>query len=139
MTALLVDALMDYHALTGDGRIAGVVARAARWLSEHAMTSDRRAFRYLWGCETDPYDDSGTADLNLMIVPVFGAAYALTGDARWLQVGDAVADVGVAEMRVGSPKHWCQAMRGFGRYLGYRAMQLKGPATALPQPSLIKR
>ncbi|AUX21292.1 hypothetical protein SOCEGT47_017730 [Sorangium cellulosum] len=121
MTALLVDALMDYRALTGDARVREVVVRAASWLSERAMTSDRRAFRYLWGCETDAYDDSGTADLNLLIVPVFGAAYALTRDPRWLAVGDALADVGVKEMRVKQPKQWNQAMRAFGRYLGYRA------------------
>ncbi|WP_437899069.1 hypothetical protein [Sorangium sp. So ce124] len=121
MTALLVDALMDYHALTGDPRVRDVVARAADWLAERAITSDRRAFRYLWGCETDAYDDSGTADLNLLIVPVFGAAYALTRDPRWIEVGDALADVGVKEMLVKEPKHWNQAMRAFGRYLGYRA------------------
>ncbi|WP_437817221.1 hypothetical protein [Sorangium sp. So ce1078] len=127
MTALLVDALMDYHALTGDPRVRDVVARAAGWLAERAITSDRRAFRYLWGCETDAYDDSGTADLNLLIVPVFGAAYALTGDPRWIDVGDALADVGVKSMWVKQPKHWNQAMRAFGRYLGYRAA-LAGPA-----------
>ncbi|XYI00726.1 hypothetical protein ACMHYB_13595 [Sorangium sp. So ce1128] len=129
MTALLVDALMDYRALTGDPRVREVVARAAGWLEERALTSDRRAFRYLWGCETDAYDDSGTADLNLLIVPVFGAAYALTRDPRWLAVGDALADVGVKEMRVKQPKQWNQAMRAFGRYLGYRAA-LAGPVTA---------
>ncbi|WP_165373917.1 MULTISPECIES: hypothetical protein [Sorangium] len=129
MTALLVDALMDYRALTGDPRVRDVVARAAGWLAERAITSDRRAFRYLWGCETDAYDDSGTADLNLLIVPVFGAAYALTGDPRWIDVGDALADVGVKEMWVKQPKHWNQAMRAFGRYLGYRSA-LAAPATA---------
>jgi hypothetical protein len=97
------------------------VARAAEWLAGRAMTSDKRAFRYLWGCETDPYDDSGTADLNLMIVPVFGAAYSLTREPRWLALGDALADIGVREMNVRQPKQWNQAMRGFGRYLGYRA------------------
>lgn len=130
MTALLVDALMEYHALTGDPRVRQVVARAAAWLEERAITSDRRAFRYLWGCETDPYDDSGTADLNLLIVSVFGAAYALTRDPRWIAVGDALADAGVKAMWVKQPKHWNQAMRGFGRYLGYRAQLPGHPAAA---------
>lgn len=129
MTALLVDALMDVHALTGDPRIAAIVARAARWLEEKALTSDRMAFRYLWNCETDSYDDSGTADLNLLIVPVFGAAYALSGDPRWLRTGDALADIGVKRMRAKSPKHWCQSMRGFGRYLGYRSLSTLTPPT----------
>ncbi len=126
MTALLVDALMDYHTLTGDERVRDVVARAAGWLEQRALTSDRKAFRYLWGCDTDPYDDSAVADLNLMIVPVFGAAFALTGDARWIRLGDELADAGVREMRVSDPKHWNQAMRAFGKYLGYRA-RLEAP------------
>lgn len=138
MTALLVDALMDVHALTGDARVAPIVTRAARWLDEKALTSDRKAFRYLWSCETDPYDDSGTADLNLLIVPVFGAAYALSGDPRWLRAGDALADVGVQRMRPRSPKRWCQSMRGFGRYLGYRSLPTlsasQQPAPAPPGP-----
>jgi hypothetical protein len=29
-------------------------------------------------------------------------------------------------MNVRQPKQWNQAMRGFGRYLGYRAGQLSG-------------
>jgi len=135
MTALLVDALMDYHDLTGDERVGGVVTRAASWLERHALTTDRRAFRYLWGCETDPYDDSYTTDLNLLVVPVFGAAYTFTKDERWLQVGDALADIGVDEMRVKTPKHWCQSMRGFGRYLGYRAA-LSASGKLAPAPSL---
>jgi hypothetical protein len=133
MTALLIDALMDYHALTGDARVRDVVERAAGWLEKSAITSDRRAFRYLWGCETDPYDDSGTADLNLLIVPVFGAAYALTREPRWLAVGDALADEGVREMNVGHPKQWNQAMRAFGRYLGYRAKAFELPLGEKPR------
>jgi hypothetical protein len=130
MTALLVDALMDVHALTRDDRIRPVVARAAGWLEQRALTSDRRAFRYLWGCDTDPYDDSEVSDLNLLIVPVFGAAFALTGDARWIRVGDELADVGVRDMQVSDPKHWNQAMRGFGKYLGYRARLAAPPPPA---------
>jgi hypothetical protein len=122
MTALLVDALMEYQALTGDPRIREVVRRVALWLEKDAITTDGRAFRYLWGCETDAYDDSGTADLNLLIVPVFGAAYALTRDRHFLEVGDRIAFIGAKEMSVRDPKHWNQSMRAFGRYLGYRAL-----------------
>ena len=43
-------------------------------------------FRYLWGCETDAYDSSDYPDLNLLIVPVFGAAYQLTWNTHWLDV-----------------------------------------------------
>ncbi|UJR79263.1 hypothetical protein [Sandaracinus amylolyticus] len=122
MTSLLIDGLMDAHALTGDARIADVVRGAAEWLRDDAVTSDGVAFRYLWGCSSDAYDDSGTADLNLLIVHVFGAAYVLTGDAAWLDVGDEFADHGVEAMYVGRPKQWNQSGRAFPRYLGYRAL-----------------
>ena len=124
MTSLLVDALMDYVALTKDPRIADVVRKVAGWYEKDAVTSDGRAFRYLWGCEGDPMDDSGVADLNLLIVHVFGAAFALTGDRRWLAFGDKIADFGLDAMATSNPKQWNQAARSFGRYMGYRAKGL---------------
>ncbi len=122
MTSLLVDALMDYHALTLDPRIADVVRRVAIWYEKDAITSDGKAFRYLWNCIDDANDDSGVADLNLLIVHVFGAAYALTKDRHWIVFGDAIADAGIAAMQTSTPKQWNQAARSFGRYLGYRSM-----------------
>jgi hypothetical protein len=124
MTSLLVDALMDYWTLTKDPRVAEVVRRAAEWYARDAITSDRLAFRYLWGCEGDPNDDSGVADLNLLIVHVFGAAFSLTHDKRWLTFGDKMADSGIAAMMTSNPKQWNQAARSFARYMGYRAKGL---------------
>ncbi len=121
MTSLVVDAIMDYVALTGDARATEVVRKLAVWYETKAITSDHQAFRYLWNCTTDSYDDSGVADLNLLIVHVFGAAYTLTKDLHWLTVGDAIADAGVNAMSAKAPKQWDQAARSFGRYLGYRA------------------
>ncbi|MDQ3033217.1 MAG: hypothetical protein M3Y87_12435 [Myxococcota bacterium] len=121
MTSLLIDGLMDAHALTGDARIATVVASTAEWLRDRAATSDGLAFRYLWGCASDAYDDSSYADLNLLIVHVFGAAYALTGETAWLDAGDVFADAGLDAIYVGRPKQWNQSARAFPRYMGYRA------------------
>lgn len=122
MTSLLIDGLMDYYQLTHDERVIGVVRRVAQWYSTDAITSDGVAFRYLWNCTTDSYDDSSTADLNLLIAHVFGAAYALTSNNQWLTFGDQMADHGVNAMFVGRPKQWNQASRSFGKYLGYRSM-----------------
>jgi hypothetical protein len=124
MTSLLVDALIDYQSVTHDGRVADVVRRVATWYEKDAVTSDGRAFRYLWGCSGDPMDDSGVADLNLLIVHVFGAAYALTGDKHWLSFGDRIADSGIDAMATTNPKQWNQAARSFGRWLGYRSKAL---------------
>lgn len=124
MTSLLVDGLMDYHQLTQDARIADVLRQVAGWYETRAITSDKKAFRYLWNCLSDSYDDSSVADLNLLIGHVFGATYALTGDTRWLTLGDQMAATGIEAMYTKRPKQWNQASRSFGKYLGYRAKAL---------------
>ena len=96
--------------------------KLADWYETKAITSDGLAFRYLWNCKTDSYDDSGVADLNLLIGHVFGAAYVLTNDKHWLTFGDTIADSGVDAMFASRPKQWDQAARSFGKYLGYRAL-----------------
>lgn len=121
MTSLLVDGLMDSYALTNDARIPDVVKKVATWYETKAITTDKKAFRYLWNCLSDPYDDSTYADLNLLIGHVFGAAYHVTKDKHWLDFGDTIADSGVDAIYVARPKQWNQGARAFGRYLGYRA------------------
>lgn len=121
MTSLLVDGLMDYHALTLDPRVVDVVKKVAAWYETKAITTDKKAFRYLWNCLSDPYDSSDYADLNLLIGHVFGAAYHLTKDPKWIAFGDTIAASGVESIYVGRPKQWNQGARAFGRYLGYRA------------------
>jgi uncharacterized protein YyaL (SSP411 family) len=121
MTSLLVDGLMDYYELTKDARIPKTVLKVARWYRTQALTSDGKAFRYLWGCRSDPYDDSYVSDLNVLIVHVFGAAYRFSGDGSWLDFADALADEGIDTMKVDKPKQWNQATRSFSKYLGYRA------------------
>jgi hypothetical protein len=123
MTSLLVDGVMDYWLLTGDtAKVEPFVRKLAEWYETKAITSDKKAFRYLWNCLSDPYDDSGTADLNILIGHVFGAAYVLTKNTHWLDFGDAMADSGVANMFADRPKQWNQSARSFGKYLGYRAL-----------------
>lgn len=124
MTSLLVDGLLDYYKLTRDPRIVDVVRKAAQWYETQAITSDKKAFRYLWNCLSDAYDDSGTADLNMLIAHVFGASYVLTGDVHWLTLGDSMADSGIDAMFTSRPKQWNQAARSFGKYMGYRSKAL---------------
>lgn len=122
MTSLLVDGLMDYHALTSDPRVVEVVKKVATWYETKALSSDKKAFRYLWNCTSDGYDNSDYADLNILINHVFGAAFHLTKDKHWLDFGDTTAASGVDAIYVGRPKQWNQGGRAFGRYLGYRAL-----------------
>lgn len=123
MTSLVVDGMMEYWLLTSDGlSLQPFMQKLATWYEKSAITSDKKAFRYLWNCQTEPYDDSETADLNLLIVHVFGAAYVLTRDKHWLDFGDTMADFGIDLGFTKRPKQWNQSARAFGKYLGYRAM-----------------
>lgn len=121
MTALLIDGLMDTWTLTADARIPKVVLRAAAWYRDHAFVPEQTAFVYLWGCEDRDYRQDDVSDLNLLIAHVFGAAYHLSRDPAWLDLGDRVARQGIARMYAGAPKQWDQAMRSFSKYMGYRA------------------
>jgi hypothetical protein len=122
MTSLLVDGLMDYHKLTADARVTDAVRKAAQWYESQAVTTDRKAFRYLWNCLDNDYDDSDVAELNLLIGHVFGAAFYLTGETKWLVFGDSMANAGLNAIYTKRPKQWNQASRSFGKYLGYRAL-----------------
>ena len=123
MTSILVDGVMDWWLLTGDtALVEPFVRRLAVWYETKAITTDKKAFRYLWNCKDNPYDESDVADLNILINHVFGAAYVLTKDPHWITFGDSMADSGVEAMYAGSPKHFNQASRSFGKYLGYRSL-----------------
>jgi hypothetical protein len=124
MTSLLVDGLMDAYILTGDAGIPPVVVQVAEWFRDDAITSDGVAFEYLWGCNDVDYDDSGTADLNILISHVFGAAYVCSDDATWLTFGDTMANHGIDNIYAGAPKQWSQSARTFMKYMGYRATEL---------------
>ncbi|MBX3231170.1 MAG: hypothetical protein KIT84_09535 [Labilithrix sp.] len=128
MTSLVVDGMMDYWLLTADKeKLSPFMTKLARWYEDDARTSDGAAFRYLWNCSTNDYDTGDpdgytSAELNLLIAHVFGATYALTKDAHWLEFGDEMVDHGIEEMFAKRPKQWNQASRAFGKYLGYREL-----------------
>lgn len=124
MTALLVDGLMDAYFVTGDTDVCPTVVAAATWYRDAAITTDGVAFQYLWGCNDTDYDDSSTADLNLLISHVFGAAYYCSQDQSFLTFGDTMANHGIDAFYAGAPKQWSQSSRSFMKYMGYRALAL---------------
>jgi len=128
MTSLVVDGMMDYWLMTADtAKLSPFMTKLAGWYEKDALTSDKTAFKYLVGCNSYDYDigdDDGmtTPELNMLIVHVFGATYALTKDKHWLELGDSTVDAGIEAMFTKRPKQWNQATRAFGKYLGYRAL-----------------
>lgn len=142
MTSLVVDGVMDWWLLTSDARVTPFMDKLARWYETAAITADKKAFQYLWGCTKYQYDPGGTPiaapdgtpnatgdpdgftspELNILIGHVFGAAYAVTEDRHWIEFGDRMADAALEHMYLGTPKAWNQQNRSFGKYLGYRAL-----------------
>jgi hypothetical protein len=124
MTSLLVDGVMDYWLLTADtAKVEPFMKKLAIWYETKAMTPDKKAFRYLWNCRDDPYEDSSeVAELNILIGHVFGATYVLTKDKHWIEFGDTMADHGIEAFFGKRAKQWNQSSRSFGKYLGYRAL-----------------
>ena len=124
MTSLVVDGMMDYWLLTSDSaRVVPFMIKLATWYEKSAITPDKKGFRYLWNCTTEPYEDSTDyAELNILINHVFGATYMLTRDNHWLEFGDKMADSGIEAFFAKRPKQWNQSARTFGKYLGYRAL-----------------
>ncbi len=120
MTTILIDALMNAYYLTGDVRIPPVVLKTANWFKNHAVTTNNLTFQYLWNCNDRDYLVAQYYDINLMMVHVFGAAYALSFDKSWLTLGDSMATKGLEDAYLKRPKQWNQANRTFGKYLGYR-------------------
>lgn len=122
MTSILVEALMDSYFLLEDIRLKEVILKVANWYHSQARTSSGRTFKYLWGCETDSYDSWNGADLNFLMVHVYGAAYYLSEDRTWITRGDVLVNYGLEDIYVKRPKQWTQSTRTFGLYLGYRNM-----------------
>ncbi|MBS2017651.1 MAG: hypothetical protein JST00_32530 [Deltaproteobacteria bacterium] len=126
MTSLVVDGMMDWWLLTADtALVEPFMKKLAIWYETRAITSDKKAFRYLWNCVTEPYDASDAADLNILINHVFGATYVLTKDTHWIDFGDTMAVSGVDAMFAGRAKQFNQSVRSFGKYLGYRSLGAK--------------
>jgi hypothetical protein len=142
MTSLVVDGVMDWWLLTNDPRVTPFLDKLARWYERDAITTDRKAFQYLWGCMKYQYDPGGppvpqpdgtpnatgdpdgftSPELNILIAHVFGATAVVTRDRHWIEFGDSMAEAALEYMYVGTPKAWNQQNRSFGKYLGYRVL-----------------
>ena len=131
MSSLLVDGMMDWWLLTAEPGTKDFMVKLATWYEKSALTADKTAFKYLVGCSSLSYekgdangdpDGYTTSEINMLILHVFGATYALSKDKHWTTFGDSLIPPGIEEMFVKRPKQWNQANRTFGKYLGYRAM-----------------
>ncbi len=118
MSGLLLEAIVEYHKLTGDPIARESILMAlddikARYLATGAYRGV--SFVYL-GC---PYWTSGAPDLDNLISHAFGYGYKITGRTDYLTVGKNIFNTSVANGVTASHKHYDQQFRSSGRFVAY--------------------
>ena len=131
MTGLLLEAVIEYHRLTGDETAARSIVLALDWLMHEGLAGDGDTFLYL---TADSYhDEPGQPDLNMLIVHAFGYGYQLSGFIRtdYLELGTRLFQRGIQDAYLGKRKHFNQNYRSSGHFLAYIASATAAPG-ALP-------
>jgi hypothetical protein len=119
MVALTAEALIRFHERRGDVRTVPALVRAADAMWERMWLPDAQAFMY-----TDRVVPSGgrepSPDLNLLIAPLYGWLYRMTGEPRFAERGDAIFAGGIRGANISNPKQFNQNYRWSGRYVEWR-------------------
>jgi hypothetical protein len=129
MVGLAVQALwLDYQD-TKDPRFLPTIKTAADWLRANAWSPMERAFGYQLnpGCGGSCGGREPAPDLNMLIVPAFGAVYALTGDTKYRDWGDEVFAGGVDRAFTGGNKQYNQQ---YEPGASFRYVEMRGSVTA---------
>ncbi len=135
MFGLTAEALIKYHALTGDPRILPALKIATDWTWEHTWVAADRSFVYEYFAG-QPLT-SGAPDLNMLVVPVFGWLYEQTGDPLYIQRGDQAFVGGVEGAWLDNGKQFSQNYRWSMDYLDWRdQIPVPPPPPPPPQPVL---
>jgi hypothetical protein len=119
MAALTAEALILWYDKTGDPRVLPALKTGADWMWEHLWVSSAGAFKY-----TDRIMPHGgvepAPDLNLLIAPLYGWLYKMTGEETYRQHGDEIFAGGVQDAYLNDPKHFNQNYRWSFEYLRWR-------------------
>ncbi|MBU1062539.1 MAG: glycoside hydrolase family 127 protein [Candidatus Omnitrophica bacterium] len=119
MTGLLLEAIVEYHRLTGSEIAKESIFMALDWLMKEGLTSEGDSFYYT---TADAQKSKGAhPDLNLLIVHAFGYGYKISGYTRkdYLDAGKRMFRRGVKSAFLGSRKHFNQNFRSSGHFLAY--------------------
>jgi hypothetical protein len=133
---LMMEALIDYYAETADPRVPPAIQKAADWLVDEAWNPADQGFIYhrlLVQGKLNPI--RGEPELNQLIAPGLAWMWAMTGNTKYLQVGDAAYAAAVRDLWLGSGKIFSQKYRWSFDFVKWRTH----PDTALARfqrPSL---
>lgn len=116
MVALAAEALISYYDYSQDPRVPQLLKLAADEIWRNSWDAGSQSLRY--------YNDDGTAslapDTNLLIVPLYGWVYRMTGDSTYRTMGDQIFAGGVAGAWLAGGKQFSQNYRWSGKYVGWR-------------------
>jgi hypothetical protein len=136
MTGLLAEALIQYaEQHSADGQIVPPLVVFADWLWDHCWVAKDSAFCYLRENPNDPatVQKDGTADLNLLIAPMYAWLYKKTGEVRFRERGDQAFAGGVKGAWLEKGKCFSQNYRWSFSYVKWRR---EGPEkNAVSSPS----
>ena len=119
MTGLLLEAIVEYHRVTGNDSAADSIFRALDWLINECLVPSSDTFIYTTADVNR--DSDGEPDLNLLIVHAFGYGYRISGYQReeYLDIGRKVFERGINEAYLSRRKHFNQNYRSSGHFLAY--------------------
>lgn len=124
MAALTAEALILWYDKTKDPRVLPMLKTGADVMWENMWIPEHKAFKY-----TDrqmPHGgDQPAPDLNLLIAPLYGWIYKMTGDEKYRERGDQIFEGGVAFAFLNDPKHFNQNYRWSFQYLSWRGLDAK--------------
>jgi hypothetical protein len=122
MFGLTAEALIAYHAKTGDERIPRAIRIGADWLWKNTWVPKARAFKYLDRVFKEEGGPDPAPDLNLLIAPVYAWLYRRTGEVRYREQGDAIFAGGVDQAWLGGGKQFNQNYRWSFDYVLWRRL-----------------
>ncbi|WP_447978845.1 hypothetical protein [Candidatus Nitrospira bockiana] len=119
MAALTAEALILWYDKTQDPKVLPALKTGADWMWEHLWVEGAKAFKY-----TDRSFSHGgehpAPDLNLLIAPLYGWVYKMTGDPVYRERGDKIFAGGVQGAYLREPKHFNQNYRWSIDYVRWR-------------------
>ncbi len=97
MLGLTFEALIHYYEQSGDPRIPALIKKSADWLWYESGLWDAGSQSFLYINKQIPNDDPATPapDLNLLIAPVYGWLYHMTGQSDYQDIGDRIFAGGI--------------------------------------------
>ena len=133
---LALEALINYHDLTGDPRIPPVIKMAVDGLQrDYWIEADQGFVYHSVPTEQEPEAGGAAPDLNPLIAPAYAWVYMMTGDTAYRDFGDKVFAAGVESVWYDGGKQFSQAYHWSFDYLKWREMALRSPGpTPTPNP-----